>query len=140
MARQIPYVGYLMLGDDPHLMAQECRSCGALFLDRRNACASCGGVEFGPRRLANKGVLRTFTIVHRATPQVRVPYVSAIVDLNGGGVVKANVVGIDPVPDQVRPGMKVALTTFVVGTDSEGTQAVSFGYRPEPAPGDLRES
>lgn len=130
MAQQMPYVGYLMLDDDPHLMAQECQSCGALFLDRRNACASCGGAEFDSRRLANEGVLRAFTIVHRATPDVRVPYVSAIVDLDGGGVVKANVVGIDPVPDQVRLGMKVALTTFVVGTDAEGTEAVSFGYRP----------
>jgi uncharacterized OB-fold protein len=130
MTRQMPYVGYLTLGDDPHLVAQECQSCGALFLDRRNACASCGGVGFGPRRLANEGVLRAFTIVHRATPDVRVPYVSAIVDLDGGGVVKANMVGIDPVPDQVTLGMKVALTTFVVGADAEGTEAVSFGYHP----------
>ncbi len=130
MAAQIPYVGYLRLGDDPHLVAQECQSCGALFLDRRNACASCGGVEFGSRRLANEGVLRAFTIVHRATPGVRVPYVSAIVDTDGGGVVKANVIGIDPVPEQVRLGMKVTLTTFVVGTDAEGTEAISFGYRP----------
>jgi uncharacterized OB-fold protein len=130
MARQLPYVGYLTLGQDPHLVAQECQSCGALFLDRRNACASCGGREFGPRRLANEGLLRAFTIVHRATPDVQVPYVSAIVDLDGGGVVKANMVGVDPVPDQIKLGMKVALSTFVVGTDAEGTEAVGFGYRP----------
>lgn len=130
MAQQMPYVGYLALGGDPHLVAQECQSCGALFLDRRNACARCGGREFGPRRLANEGVLRAFTIVHRATPDVKVPYVSAIVDLDGGGVVKANMVGVDPVPEQVALGMKVALTTFVVGADAEGTEAVSFGYRP----------
>lgn len=130
MARQLPYVGYLALGQDPHLVAQQCQSCGALFLDRRNACASCGGREFGPRRLANEGVLRAFTIVHRATPDVQVPYVSAIVDLDGGGVVKANMVGVEPAPDQMRPGMRVTLTTFVVGADADGTEAVSFGYRP----------
>ena len=130
MVRQVPYVGYLTLGQDPHLVAQQCQSCSALFLDRRNACASCGRREFGPRRLANEGVLRAFTIVHRATPDVRVPYVSGIVDLDGGGVVKANIVGVDPVPDLVKLGMKVALTTFVVGSDAEGTEAVSFGYRP----------
>lgn len=130
MPRQVPYVGYLTLGQEPHLVAQQCQSCHALFLDRRNACASCGAREFGPRRLANEGVLRAFTIVHRATPGVRVPYVSAIVDLDGGGVVKANIVDVDPAPDQVKLGMKVALTTFVVGSDTEGTEAVSFGYRP----------
>ena len=130
MAAQVPFVGYLKLGSDPHLVANECRSCGALFFDRRNACANCGGREFGPRRLANEGAVRAFTIVHRATPDIKVPYVSAIIDLDDGGVVKANVVGVDPKPDQVAVGMRVALTTFGVGADTAGTEAVSFGYRP----------
>ena len=41
MAQQIPLVDYLVLGDDPHLVANECTSCGARFFDRRNACADC---------------------------------------------------------------------------------------------------
>ncbi len=130
MARQVPYVGYLSLGSDPHLVANECSSCGALFFDRRNACANCGARDFGTRRLANDGVLRAFTIVHRATPDVQVPYVSGIVDLDGGGVVKANIVGIHPDPGSLSLGMKLKLTTFLIGTDSQGTEAVSFGYQP----------
>jgi len=130
MPRQVPYVGYLSIGDDPHLTASQCRSCGALFFDRRNACANCGAREFSATRLASHGVLRAFTIVHRATPDVKVPYVSGIVDLDGGGMVKANIVGIDPEPGNVALGMKVKLTTFPIGTDCEGTEAVSFGYEP----------
>jgi uncharacterized OB-fold protein len=130
MPGQLPYVGYLELDDEPHLVAQECQSCQALYFDRRNACARCGKQEFGARRLADKGAVRAFTIVHRATPDVQVPYISAIVDLDGGGVVKANLVGVAPVPDQVRLGMRVRLTTFGAGTDSEGVEAVGFGYRP----------
>ena len=45
-------------------------------------------------------------------------------------MVKANLVGVAPDPDQVRLGMRVQLTTFGVGTDSEGVEAVGFGYRP----------
>lgn len=130
MAGQVPYVGYLSLGEDPHLVANECASCGALFFDRRNACASCGGRDFRTRRLANDGVLRAFTIVHGATPDVRVPYVSGIVDLDGGGVVKANIVCIDPEPGSIALGMKVTLTTFPVATDAKGTEAVAFGHQP----------
>ena len=129
MSGQVPYVSYLTIGDDPHLTAQECAACGALFFDRRNACAKCGGTEFGPRRLGADGVLRAFTIVHRASPGVAVPYVSGVVDLEGGGVVKANVVGVDPDPEHVRLGMKLTLTTFSVGTDLEGTEAISFGFQ-----------
>jgi uncharacterized OB-fold protein len=130
MGHQVPFVDYLVLGDDPHLVGQECTSCGALFFDRRNACAKCGKREFGTRRLSNDGVVRTFSIVHRATPDVKVPYVSAVVDLQGGGMAKANIVDVEPTPEQVKLGMKVTLTTFPIGTDSEGTEAVSFGYRP----------
>jgi hypothetical protein len=43
---------------------------------------------------------------------------------------KANIVGAEPTPEQVRLGMRVRLTTFRVGTDSEGTEAIAFGYRP----------
>jgi uncharacterized OB-fold protein len=130
MPGQLPYVGYLQLGDEPRLVAQECQSCQALYFDRRNACARCGRTEFAPRPLADEGAVRAFTIVHRATPDVQVPYISAIVDLDGGGVVKANLVGVEPEPDQVRLGMRVRLTTFGVGTDSEGVEAIGFGYRP----------
>jgi uncharacterized protein len=130
MPRQVPYVGYLVLGEDPYLVASECSSCGALFFDRRNACANCGGRQFGERQLAGEGVVRAFTIVHRASPGVKVPYVSGIVDLDGGGVVKANIVGIDPEPGSVELGMKVRLTTFPIGTDPEGTEAIAFGYQP----------
>jgi uncharacterized OB-fold protein len=127
---RIPFVSYLVLGERPHLVASECMSCEALYFDRRNACANCGQREFRRRELSNDGVVRAFTIVYRATPDVAVPYVSAVVDLDGGGTAKANVVGIEPTPGQVTLGMKVTLTTFGVGTDRDGTEAIAFGYRP----------
>ena len=46
MSDQIPLVDYLVLGDEPHLVANECTSCGARFFDRRNACAACFGTDF----------------------------------------------------------------------------------------------
>jgi uncharacterized protein len=47
MAAAVPIVDYLVLGDDPHLVAKECTGCGARFFDRRNACAACSGTECG---------------------------------------------------------------------------------------------
>jgi uncharacterized OB-fold protein len=131
MASQIPMVDYLVLeGDGAHLVAHECASCGALYFDRRNACANCGKREFGSKQLANSGVVRTFSIIKRAAPGVPAPFVSAVVDLDGGGKVKANIVGLDPTPENIKLGMPVTLTTFVAGTDDNGTEAVAFGYRP----------
>lgn len=136
MPKQISLVEYLVLADEgPYLVSKECAGCGALYFDRRNACAKCGGREFGERRLGNRGTVRAFTIVHRAAPGVPTPYVSTVVDLEGGGVVKANLVEV-PVrdlhgdPERVSLGMPVELATFVAGTDDDGTEAVAFGYRP----------
>jgi uncharacterized OB-fold protein len=131
MGKQIPIVDYLILDDgEPHLVAHECEKCGALYFDRRNACANCANRTFRTKRLANTGVVRSYSIVHQAAPGVPVPYVSAVVDLDDGGDVKANVVNVEPVPENVQLGMKVRLTTFVAGTDDEGTEAVVFGYEP----------
>jgi uncharacterized OB-fold protein len=131
MGNQIPIVDYLVLGDgEPHLEANECTKCGALFFDRRNACAHCANREFTKKTLGTTGVVRSFAIVHQAAPGVPVPYVSSVVDLDGGGDVKANVVNVDPDPEHVKLGMKVRLTTFVAGTDDEGTEAVVFGFEP----------
>ena len=121
--RRIPVVDYLVLEGEPHLVAHACTACGALFFDRRNACARCGQVGFERTALATTGILRSFTIVHRAAPKVPVPYVSSVVELDGGGVVKANIVDAGADPEKFDLGMRVKLTTFPCGVDAEGTEA-----------------
>lgn len=131
--KQMAMVEYLKLGDDPHLVAYVCDACGACYFDRRNACAACGAREFSTGRLANTGSVRTFTIVHRAARGVPAPYVSAVVDLDGGGRVKSNIINIEPTPANVSLGMRVRLATYVTATDDDGNEAVAFGYEPEAA-------
>jgi uncharacterized OB-fold protein len=125
----IPLVDYLVLGDDPHLVANECTSCGARFFDRRNACAACSGTDFRPFRVATEGEVQAFTIVAFAAPGVPVPFVASVVDCDGTSV-RGNIVNVEPDPEHLQLGMKVKLTTVPVGTDSAGTQAVGFGFEP----------
>lgn len=129
-APQIPLVDYLRLGTRPHLSANECVNCGARFFDRRNACASCGREEFRKARVKNGATLKAFTIVHRAAPGIPAPYVSAIVETEDGTTVRSNVVNCDPNPDAVTLGMRLKLTTYSIGPDDDGTEAVAFGYQP----------
>jgi uncharacterized OB-fold protein len=122
-------VDYLVLGDSPHLVAHECTSCGARYFDRRNACAGCSGTEFRDVDVSTDGELRAFTIVSMAAPGIAVPFVAGIVDCDGTSV-RANIVNTPPDPEHVTLGMKVRLTTVPVGADSEGTEAVGFGFEP----------
>ena len=129
MAQQIPLVDYLVLGDDPHLVANECTSCGARFFDRRNACAACEATAFTKVAVPTSGEVRAYTIVSFAAPGIPVPYVAAVVDCDGTSV-KANLINVTPDPEHVTLGMKVRLATEVIGTDDNGTEAVGFGFEP----------
>jgi uncharacterized OB-fold protein len=131
MAKQVPIVDYLVLDDGaPHLVAWEAVDSGALYFDRRNADAKGGGTEFRRRPLSTNGVVRSFTIVHRTVPGVPAPYVSALVDLDGGGSVKGNLLNIPPDPEHVKLGMPVKMTTYTAGTDDDGTEAIAFAFEP----------
>ena len=72
MGKQIPIVDYLVLDDgEPHLAANECDKCGALFFERHNACAHCANRTFNRKKLGTTGVVRSFAIVHQAAPGCR---------------------------------------------------------------------
>ena len=129
MGQQIPLVEYLALGDRPHLVANECESCGARFFDRRNACASCSGTSFKPFDVPTEGELQTFTIVAYAAPGIPTPFVAGVVDC-GGTSVRGNLINTPADPEHVRTGLKVRLATYVVGTDDDGTEAIGFGFEP----------
>lgn len=125
--RRVPVVKYLVLGEPPFLQAHGCDSCSAVYFDRRNACARCSASAFSPVALASTGQVLAYTVVHRAAPNVPVPYMSVVVDLDGGGVVKSTLIGVTD-PGKITPGLRVTLTTFTAGIDDDGTEAVAFGY------------
>jgi uncharacterized OB-fold protein len=62
-----------------------------------------------PIELANTGKLYNYTIVYRSLPGVTVPFVSAIVDLDGGGTVKGNLLDVEPTPERLAFGMAVQM-------------------------------
>src|SRR5437773_7056627 len=126
---RIPLVNYLALDPEPHLVATACKSCGAKFFDRRNACASCESTEFSSVSVPTTGELRAFTIVSLAAPGIPVPFVAGVVDCDGTSV-RANVINVGADADHVHVGMKVRLATQPIGVDSAGTEAISFGFEP----------
>jgi uncharacterized OB-fold protein len=121
----------LQLGTEPRLVAKECTSCGARFFDRRNACAACEATDFTIVPVSTDGEVRAFMIVAFAAPGIPVPFVAALVDCDGTSV-RANLVNVAPDEGHVSLGMKVRLTTFPIGTDEAGTEAIGFGFGFEP--------
>ncbi len=126
---QVPIVDYLVLDDGAaHLVGSRCAGCGATYLGRRNACASCGGETFERTALVDRGMVESFTVVHRGAPKATGPFVSALVRLDDGVYVKANLLGVAPDASAVDFGTPVRLQTFVAGTDEDGNEAIAFGF------------
>ncbi|MCG8591903.1 MAG: Zn-ribbon domain-containing OB-fold protein [Proteobacteria bacterium] len=131
----LPVVDYLKIPDDgdPYLEGQQCGQCGAIFLGERSVCSKCGTRDqLKPLRLANEGSLYSFSIVHRSFPGIETPYISAIVDLEGGGTVKGNLIGIDPDPEKISFGMPVQVVykDALGRKDKEGNSYLSYFFQP----------
>ena len=130
----LPAVPYLKLpeGGDPYLEGFKCSACDAITLKRRTACGRCGARDkSAPFKLSNQGTLNTFSIVHRSFPGIEVPFVSAIADLDGGGTVKTNMIGIDPTPEAIQPGMRVEVTYEIAPRkDAEGNEYLTYYFQP----------
>jgi uncharacterized protein len=133
-ARQTkPAVSYLKLGEtgSAFLEGFRCASCNAVFIGARETCSHCLSNDLAPVRLSDSGRLYNWTIVYRNFPGIRVPFVSVIVDLDGGGTVKGNLVDIDPDPANIQFDMPVKLVYRPVeATDAEGNRYISYFFVP----------
>lgn len=129
-----PIVPYLKIPEsgDPYLEGLRCKSCRAIFLGQRSVCSSCGARDsLEPERLANRGELYVYSIVYRSFPGIETPYISAIVDLEGGGTIKGNLIGVDPDPAKIKMGMPVELVYRIAPRkDKDGNEYMTYYVQP----------
>jgi uncharacterized OB-fold protein len=126
---KFPIVNYLDLDNgQPHLVAQECQSCNALVWNKPIQCPRCFTTgPFQAKSLATTGTIRAFTVVKRGA--VGNGFISTIVDFDGGGNAKANLLNGDlDTFENNELGAAVKLVTYIVDTDDEGNEAVAFGF------------
>ena len=133
-AKPRPVVPFLTIPDEgePYLSGSKCGKCGEVFLGARKVCAKCGARDaMTDMKLANTGKLYNYTIVHRNFPGVPVPFVSAIVDVDGGGTLKGNLEGVSPVPDAIKFDMPVKIVIKDAGRkDKDGNSYLAYFFQP----------
>jgi hypothetical protein len=133
-AKPLPAVPFLKIPDDgePYLEGCRCDACGETFLGDRQNCGACGTRgKMTTVRLADTGKLYNFTVVHRNFPGVPVPFISAIVDLDGGGTVKGNLIEFPPSPEAIKFDMPVRLVFKDAGRkDKDGAAYLAYFFTP----------
>jgi uncharacterized OB-fold protein len=110
----------------PYLQGSRCGECAAMFLGVRENCARCcARRRMQSVRLAARGRLYSYTIVYRSYPGIRVPFISAIVDLDQGGTIKGNLLEIEPNPEKLVYGMPVRVV-FRDAASALGEEAAGY--------------
>jgi hypothetical protein len=134
-SQPLPVVDFLKIPKEgePYLEGHKCKACGAVFLGARIVCSKCGQrKQLEAVRLSDRGHLHVYSIVHRTFPGIDVPYVSAVVDLEGGGTVKGNLIGVPPDPAKIRMGMpvRVVFKDALGRKDKQGNSYLSYFFEP----------
>ena len=89
------------------------------------------GFPFFPPVYRPDSTLYVYSIVHRSYPGIEVPYVSAVVDLEGGGTVKGNLINVDPEPEKLPFDMPVEVVyQKAPRKDKEGNEYVTYYFQP----------
>ena len=134
-AKPLPVVEYLKLPEDgdPYLEGHKCSNCDSMYLGERTICSKCGSRDtIEAVKLSNQGKLYVCSIVYRSFPGIEVPYISAIVDLEGGGTVKGNLINVDPAPENIDFDMPVEVVyqDALGRKDKDGNSYLAYFFQP----------
>ncbi|MDP3893356.1 Zn-ribbon domain-containing OB-fold protein [Nocardioides sp.] len=92
---------------EQELWLPHCDACARYVFYPRTPCPTCGSDKLGWQQLSGRGTLASFVINHRAAPGYEddAPYVIALVELEEGPRLTANLLDVDPTPEAVSVGM-----------------------------------
>jgi uncharacterized OB-fold protein len=95
------------------------------------ACRSCGSrTALDPFHAARTGSVFSWAVIHRSYPGIAVPFVSAIVDLDGGMTLKGTMREVLPAAMRVGLPVEVVFDDAGGACDSEGAPYVGFHFEP----------
>lgn len=116
------------------LLGSECNGCGSIYFPPRAVCPKCRRESVGKmvqRQLSGRGTILTHTVVHQPADgfELQVPYVMAIVELEEGCRVMAQVVDI--LPAAIQSGLAVESTFRRIREDGKAG-VIYYGYKFRP--------
>ena len=113
------------------LLGVECKKCGKRYIGPRKICPNCGSRELENVELSRTGKIYSYTIVH--VPPIekehQAPYIIAIVELDDGCRLTAEIVDCNP--EEVKIGMPVEMVFRKIGEESE-SGIIYYGYKFRP--------
>ena len=95
------------------LWLRHCKACDNTYFYPRDICPGCFSRDTDWIQSSGKATLHAFAIVHRApVPAFRgkEPFVTAIVELEGGARMPTNIIDCEAAPEHIKIGMALQVT------------------------------
>jgi uncharacterized OB-fold protein len=92
------------------LRIQQCTSCTEYYFYPRPFCPRCGSDAVEWRVTSGRATLISYVINHRTFPPSDAPLVIALVQLDEGPQMMSNVVGVEPLPENLPLDMPLRVT------------------------------
>lgn len=92
------------------LMIRKCKACGLTHFLPRYLCPACWSTELDWMQASGLGTVHSFTVIRRAPLAAfvgRVPYVVALIDLDEGPRMMANILGDDALQTRIDDRVEV---------------------------------
>ncbi len=99
---------FFAAGAEGRLLLATCDGCGEMRLPTSPACPSCLGEGYEWNEVSGRGTVYTFAIMHQryhAAWEPDLPYNIALVELDEGPRMPANIIGVNN--DEIAVGMPV---------------------------------
>jgi uncharacterized OB-fold protein len=135
LAGPVPAAPCIRLDEpEPYLLGLRCTACNAVFTRQHTCCQRCGSdkpqITF---RASQRGTLSGYSVVMRSYPGVKVPFISAVVELSDGLVLKGVLRDIAPDPKLLTAQLPVRVVFGEVADqkDEAGNPYIAFHFVPE---------
>lgn len=114
-----------------NLIGTKCKNCDTIYFPPRLICPKCHRKSIGklePIKLKGEGEVITYTVIHDGPKQfeMQIPYVMAIIELDEGVRLTAQIVECEP--NEIKIGMRVKSTFRKLGEDGKAG-VIHYGYK-----------
>lgn len=106
------------------LVGTKCQSCKGLFFPAKNYCGNCNSKDMEGFRFSGFGTIESFTTIHAAPSGFKAPYAVAVVKLDEGPKVVAQVVA----GNGVSVGRRVS-AVFRKIRDNDESDVIKYGFK-----------
>ncbi len=114
------------------LVGEVCPHCNAKLFPPRDVCPECGQEARTPYQFSGRGEVYSYTTIYDppAGYETTAPYTVAIIRLEEGPMVTAQLTDLDEKPVQI--GMPVEMVTRRLRSDGDERGIIVYGYKFRP--------